>query len=105
MPWADWQGKSNEGLVQLLELKLKLHGWSQERRVIVERRLNPLNASRQGTFWKQCVEDFSNYVTNLTIEEADAFQIVALYRQRAGECKDSSVKVRTGHWFAGSPGL
>jgi len=83
VPWEDWQGKSNEGLVQLVELKLKLNGWSRERRVVVERRLKPLNASPQGTFWKQCVEDFSAYVTNLTPEEADAFQIVGLYRQRA----------------------
>jgi hypothetical protein len=83
VPWNDWQGQPNEGLVQLVELKLKLDGWSQERRVIVERRLKPLNASPQGTFWKQCVEDFSAYVTNLTTEEADAFQVVQLYRQRA----------------------
>lgn len=58
------------------------NGWSQERRVIVERRLKPLNASPQGTFWKQCVEDFSAYVTNPSPEEANAFQIVELYRQR-----------------------
>jgi hypothetical protein len=64
--WDDWQGKSNEGLVQLAEIKLK-----------------PLNESPQGGFWKQCKEDFSAYVTNLTVEEADAFQIVQLYRQRA----------------------
>ena len=83
VPWDDWQGQSNEGLVQLVELKLKLHGWSSERRVIVERKLKPLNPSPQGSFWKQCEEDFSAYVTNLTTEEADAFQVVQLYRQRA----------------------
>lgn len=43
------------------------HG--QEGRVIVERRLKPLNASPQGTIWKQCVEDFGAYVTNLTRQE------------------------------------
>lgn len=42
VPWDDWQGKSNEGLVQLAELKLRLNGWSRERRVIVERTLKPL---------------------------------------------------------------
>ena len=26
--WDHWQGKPNEGLVQLAELKLKLAGWS-----------------------------------------------------------------------------
>lgn len=81
--WDDWQGKSNEGLVQLAEIKLKLTGWSCERRVIVERTLKPLNAGPQGSFWRQCKEDFSAYVTNLTLEEAEAFQVVRLYRQRA----------------------
>jgi hypothetical protein len=51
--------------------------------VIVERTLKPLNPSPQGSFWRQCEEDFSAYVTNLTPEEADAFQVVQLYRQRA----------------------
>ncbi len=81
--WDDWQGKSNEGLVQLAEIKLKLTGWSCERRVIVERTLKPLNAGPQGSFWQHCKEDFSAYVTNLTLEEAEAFQVVQLYRQRA----------------------
>ena len=76
--WDHWQGKPNEGLVQLAELKLKLAGWSCERRVIVERTLKPLNASPQGSFWHPCKEDFSAYVTNLTPEEADSFQIVGL---------------------------
>lgn len=83
IPWEQWQGKSNEGLTQHAELKLKLHGWSCERRVVVERTLKPLNASPQGSFWQQCEEDFHAYVTNLTSEEAEAFQIVQLYRQRA----------------------
>ena len=56
--------------------------WSRSRRVIVERTLKPLNPSPQGTFWKQCEEEFRAYVTNLTQEEGDAFQIVQLYRQR-----------------------
>jgi Transposase DDE domain group 1 len=81
--WDDWQGKSNEGLVQLAEIKLKLNGWSSERRVVVERTLKPLNESPQESFWKHCKEDFSAYVTNLTPEEAAAFQIIQLYRQRA----------------------
>ncbi len=32
--------------------KLKLNGWSQPRRVIVERTLKPLNARPQGSFWR-----------------------------------------------------
>jgi hypothetical protein len=83
VPWDDWLGKPNQGLVQLVELRLKLQGWSRERRVVVERTLKPLNPSPQGSFWKQCEEDFNAYVTNLATEEADAFQVIQLYRQRA----------------------
>jgi len=82
IPWDTWQVRSNEGLVQLAELDLKLTGWSLSRRVVVERTLKPLNPSPQGTFRKQCEEEFNAYATNLTPEEADAFQIVQLYRQR-----------------------
>ena len=83
IPWDHWQGKSTEGLVQLAEIRLKLNGWSCERRVIVERTLNPLNATPQGSFWQQCKEDFCTHVTNLTPVEADAFKIVGLHCQRA----------------------
>jgi hypothetical protein len=83
VPWDDWQGRPNEGLVQLAELQLRLNGWSRTRRVVVERTLRPLNPTPQGTFWQQCEEDFSVYVTNLAPQEADAFQVVQLYRRRA----------------------
>jgi hypothetical protein len=82
VPWDDWQGKSNEGFVEVVELRLKLQGWSCERRVIVERTLKPLNPSPQSSFWKPFEEDFNAYVTNLTPEEADAFQVIQLNRQR-----------------------
>jgi hypothetical protein len=83
IPRDTWQGRANEGLVQLAELELQLEGWSRRRRVVVERTLKPLNPSPQGTFWSQCGEEFGAYVTNLTPEEAGTFQILELYRQRA----------------------
>jgi hypothetical protein len=83
VPDDAWQGKSGDGLVQLAEIKLKLNGWSRERRVIVERTLKAHKPSAQGSFWEQCEEEFAAYVTNLPPEEADAFQIIQLYRQRA----------------------
>ncbi len=83
VPWDDWQGKSNEGLVQPVELEPKLHGWSRGCRIIVERTLKPLNPSPQGSFWKQCEEDPGAHVTNPTPEEAGAFQVVQPCRRRA----------------------
>ena len=100
IPWDTWQGRSNEGLVQLAELDLKLNGWSRSRRVIVERTLKPLNPSPQGTFWKPFEEEFNAYVTNLTPEEADAFQIVQLYRQR-GDAENVFDELKNQWGFAG----
>lgn len=100
VPWDDWQGRANEGLVQLAELELKLNGWSRARRVVVERSLKPINSSPQGTFWKTCKEEFSAYVTNLTREEAEAFQIVGLYRQR-GDAENVFDELKNQWGFAG----
>ena len=101
--WDYWYEKSNKVLVELAEIKLKpkLTCWSCERRVIVERAVKPLDASSQRRFWHQCKEDFSAYVTNLTPEEDDAFQIVGLYRQRA-DAKTSLTSSRTNGDFPGS---
>ncbi len=83
VPEDAWQGKSGDGLVQLAEIKLRLNGWSRERRVIVERTLKAPRSSPQGSFWEQCEQELAAYVTNLPVEQSDAFQIVQLYRQRA----------------------
>lgn len=83
IPWGDWRGHPNQGLSQVAEIKLQLQGWSCARRVIIERTLKPLNQSPQETFWAQCDEDIAAYVTNLSEEEADAHQIIQLYRKRA----------------------
>ena len=70
-------------VVRLVELNLNRHGWSCERRVILVRTLKPLNPSPQGSFREPCEEGFSAYATDLTPEEAAAFQVVERYRQRA----------------------
>lgn len=67
-----WQGRPGEGLVQIAETTLKLHGWSRGRRVVVERRLKPLPPTAQGCFWEQGVEEFRAYVTSLDASQADA---------------------------------
>lgn len=74
--------------------------WSCARRVVIERTLKPINPSPQGSFWKSCEEDFSAYVTNLTSEEADAFQIVQLYRQR-GDAENVFDELKNQWGFAG----
>jgi hypothetical protein len=100
IPWNTWQGQPGEGLVQLAELELKLQGWSRSRRVVVERTLKPVNPSPQGTFWDSCEEEFGVYVTSLTPAEADAFQIIGLYRQR-GDAENVFDELKNQWGFAG----
>ena len=81
--WPDWQGSPTEGMQQVAEIKLKLSGWTQERRIVVSRTLKPLNPTPQDQFWGFTEEIIHAYVTNLTEEQASGFQIIDLYKQRA----------------------
>jgi hypothetical protein len=51
VPWNHWQAQSKEGLVQLVELKLKLHGWSA--------RSSHSIRARKAASGGNCKEDFS----------------------------------------------
>jgi len=44
---------------QYAETRVKLEGWSCERRVIVTRTLKPANSSPQDVFWGTEKEDFA----------------------------------------------
>jgi hypothetical protein len=100
VPADRWQGRPGEGLVQLAEVRLKLHGWSRERRVIVERTLKPAQPGPQGSLWEQCGEEFAAYVTSLAPGQADAFQIVELYRKRA-DAENAFDELKNQWGFAG----
>ena len=98
--WPDWKGAPTEGMRQLAETKLRLTGWSKERRVVVSRTLKPLTTSPQDEFWGTGEEVVHAYVTDLTIEQAEAFQVVALYRQR-GDAENVFDELKNQWGFAG----
>lgn len=98
--WPEWQGHPTEGMQQLVELKLKLTGWSQTRRVVVSRTLKPLNPGPQEDFWRLGDEIIHAYVTNLDEEQAEAFQVVELYRQR-GDAENVFDELKNQWGFAG----
>lgn len=79
----DWKGSPTEGMQQITELKLKLSGWSKERRIVVSRTLKPLTTTPQDDFWGLTKKIIHAYVTDLTKEQAEGFQIIELYKQRA----------------------
>ena len=65
-------------------MSLRLPDWSCARRVVVGRRcLGEVSKEVAGTFWDETKHEFEAYVTSLPVEEANAWQIIELYRQRA----------------------
>lgn len=80
--WPEWSNEAT-GVEQYAETSVKLHGWSCARRIVVSRTLKPVNPGAQEEFWELAEETVHVYVTNLTGEEADAAQIILLYRKRA----------------------
>lgn len=83
VPWPEWDGRPCIGLEQYAETRVKLEGWSCERRIIVTRMLKPANPSPQDVFWGVNEEEFSAYVTDLDTQQATPAQIVLTYRKRA----------------------
>lgn len=83
--WPDWERQLTEGFEKTAEIELQLQGWSNARRVVVSRSLKPLNPSAQDDFWGLSNEIIHAYVTDLSIEQATGFQIVAPL-QTAWEC-------------------
>lgn len=84
LPETAWQGPGAAGVWQVAEARLGLHGWTQQRRVVFARKLQgqtPVLA--QGQFWQQVKHELAAYVTNLDEPMANAWQVQALYRERA----------------------
>jgi hypothetical protein len=82
VPWPLWEGQPTRGLELVAESRVKLRGWSRERRVVFVRTTKPVNAGPQDEFWAIPEEEVQAYVTNLTPEEATAEQVVRLARKR-----------------------
>ena len=68
----------------MAEINLRLLDWSCARCVVVGRRcLGQISKEVAGTFWDQAEHEFEAYVTNLPLAQANAWQVIELYRQRA----------------------
>lgn len=84
LPETAWQGPGEAGLWQVAEARVRLPGWSAERRVVFARKLQgDTPALAQGQFWRQVKHELAAYVTNLDEPTANAWQVQTLYRERA----------------------
>jgi len=81
--WPEKLYDNEYGIEQYAESRVKISGWSCERRIVVTRTLRPRKASPQDELWDLAEEEYCVYVTNLELEEADAAQVVICYRKRA----------------------
>lgn len=81
-PCPEWDGRPRVGLKQYAETRVKLEGWSCERRIILTRKLKPANRSPHDVFWGADQEEFCAYVTNLEPHQATPAQVVLTYRKR-----------------------
>lgn len=79
-----WQGPGTTGAWQVAEARVRLPSWSVERRVVFARKLQgDTPAAAQGAFWRETKHELAAYVTDLPAAEVNAWQIQALYRERA----------------------
>lgn len=80
---SQWEGPASVGAWQIAEGRLRLHGWTSERRVIFARQLQgDIPSKNSGEFWARNKHEFAVYVTNLP-ESYNGWQIQQLYRERA----------------------
>ena len=66
LPEESWQGPAQWGVLQVAEGRLRLPGWSRERRVVFGRRLlGIVPKEKSGTFWEENQHEFEAYITDL----------------------------------------
>ena len=100
VPWPEWDGRPRIGLEQYAETRVKLEGWSCERRIIVTRTLKPANPSPQDVFWGTDQEELCAYVTDLDTGQATPAQIVLTYRKR-GDAENVFDELKNQWGFSG----
>ena len=82
-PSAAWVGPDHAGTWQFAETRLKLQGWTAERRVVMSRKTQgTISTETSGEFWEKNKHEFAVYVTNLP-PSYTAHVIHQLYRDRA----------------------
>ena len=97
----DWEGCPTPGVLQTSEIKLKLSGWSNSRRVIIGRRcLGEVASAESGEFWSYAKYNYEAYVTTLSEKDATSWQIIELYRQRA-DCENVFDELKNQWGFSG----
>lgn len=96
-----WLGECSAGLLQVTESIIELSGWSKPRRVILGRRLFRKESALDASSLYDVIEyKYEAYITDLVEEEANEWQIVELYKQRA-DCENVFDELKNQWGFDG----
>lgn len=98
---SQWEGPGQAGAWQVAETRVKLEGWSRERRVVVARKTQGHVPAREQTeLWKLNRYDYAAYVTNMDKETLNAWQVQATYRDR-GDAENVFDEIKNQWGFNG----
>lgn len=96
-----WQGPASINALQLAECKLRLTGWAKERRVVLGRRLISKQSPKEcGSLFGICEFRYYAFVTDLTEDQFNCWQISDLYDKRA-DCENLFDELKNQWGLAG----
>jgi hypothetical protein len=96
-----WQGPATLGVLQVAECRLKLMGWSKERRVVLGRRLVTHSSPEESlTLFGTASYEYHAWVTDLDEQQVNAFQVAELYQKRA-DCENVFDELKNQWGLAG----
>ena len=96
-----WEGPGQAGAWQVAETRVKLDGWSTQRRLVVARKTQGrAPESDQTELWKLKSYDYAAYVTDLDKQTMNAWQVQANYRDR-GDAENVFDEVKNQWGFNG----
>jgi len=96
-----WQGPACFGALQIAETRLKLNGWTKERRVVVGRRLISKKTPEESlSLFGESLFEYSAWVTDLLPSQFDACQIAEMYQGRA-DCENVYDELKNQWGLAG----
>ena len=101
VPEDKWLGSASINALQVAECRLKLTGWSKERRVILGRRLISTQTPQEsGTLFGMSQYHYYAYVTDLTEQQFTCWQITDLYNKRS-DCENIFDELKNQWGLAG----
>ncbi len=101
VPDEQWLGAKSFGALQITERMIQLTSWEKPRRVVLGRRLiSSQTPEESGTLFGECSCQYTAFVTDLTPQQYEAWQIAEIYQGRA-DCENIFDELKNQWGLAG----